>query len=286
MARSVGERIATARGSEVVSSRPLSGGCVGQVALVVLASGEQLVAKSGGTALDTEGWMLRVLAERSRLPVPEVYVSDPDLLVMGYIPGETGCRPEAETHAAELLADLHGVTAGSFGFERDTLIGGLRQPNEPANEAGSSWIGFFRERRLLYMAGECVRAGRAPGALLDRVRALAERLPELIDEPEAPALLHGDLWGGNILSAGGRVTGFIDPAVCYGHPEIELAFTTLFSTFSPEFYEAYASRRPIRDGFFETRRDLYNLYPLLVHTRLFGGAYLAQAEQTLSRFGV
>ncbi len=282
MARSVGERIATARGSEVVSTRPLSGGCVGQVSLVTLADGQELVAKSGGGALDVEGWMLGVLAERSRLPVPEVYLCEPDLLVMQRVPGETGCRPSAEAHAAELLADLHSVTADSFGLERDTLIGGLRQPNEPSD----SWIEFFRERRLTHIARECARAGRAPERLVGRVRALGERLPGLIDEPEAPALLHGDLWGGNILSAGDRVTGLIDPAVSYGHPEIELAFTTLFSTFTPAFYEAYASRRPIRDGFFETRRDLYNLYPLLVHTRLFGGSYLGQAERTLSRFGV
>ena len=34
------------------------------------------------------------------------------------------------------------------------------------------------------------------------------------------------------------------------------------------------------------RRDLYNLYPLLVHVRLFGGSYVASVERTLARFGV
>ncbi|NTV46698.1 MAG: fructosamine kinase family protein [Chlorobiales bacterium] len=34
-----------------------------------------------------------------------------------------------------------------------------------------------------------------------------------------------------------------------------------------------------------SRRDIYNLYPLLVHTRLFGGHYLHSAESILRRFG-
>lgn len=282
MARSVGERVAGVMGCEIASSRPLSGGCIGDVSAATLADGREVVVKAGGGKLEIEGWMLAVLAERSALPVPEVYLSKPDLLVMEHLAGETGCRRDAEAHAAELLADLHGVTGDRFGLERDTLIGGLDQPNTPSD----SWVAFFRERRLLHMARECVGAGRAGETLLRRVTALGERLGDFIGEPEAPALLHGDLWGGNILSRGDRVTGFIDPAVYYGHPEIELAFTTLFSTFTPAFYEAYGDRRHIRDGFFEQRRDLYNLYPLLVHVRLFGGSYLGQAEATLARFGV
>lgn len=79
---------------------------------------------------------------------------------------------------------------------------------------------------------------------------------------------------------------FIDPAIYVAHAEIELAFTTLFSTFGAAFYERYAEHRPIAEGFFEQRRDLYNLYPLLVHVRLFGGSYVGSVENTLGRFGV
>jgi len=283
MAESLGERIHDATGSAVVSQRTLSGGCVGDVSRATLTDGRDVVVKAGaGARLDVEGWMLRYLAERSSLPVPAVLHAETDLLLMDFLPGETGGSRPAEPHAAELLAELHSVTAPAFGLERDTLIGSLDQPNTPSE----SWVEFFRDQRLLHMARVCVRAGRADDGLFRRAERLAERLPELIDEPAAPALLHGDLWGGNILTSGDRVTGLIDPAVYYGDPEIELAFTTLFSTFSPAFYEAYSARRPIREGFFEQRRDLYNLYPLLVHVRLFGGSYLSQVERTLSRFGV
>ena len=92
--------------------------------------------------------------------------------------------------------------------------------------------------------------------------------------------------GGNILVEGGRVAAFIDPAISYSHAEVELAFGTLFGTFTERFFDAYRSARPIDDGFFEARRDLYNLYPLLVHARLFGAGYLAQIDATLRRFGV
>ena len=83
----------------------------------------------------------------------------------------------------------------------------------------------------------------------------------------------------------GRVTAFIDPAVYYGHPETELAFITLFNTFGDPFFDAYHALRPIRPGFFELRRDIHNLYPLLVHARLFGSSYLDGVERVIARLG-
>jgi len=106
-----------------------------------------------------------------------------------------------------------------------------------------------------------------------------------LPEPERPSLIHGDMWGGNVLCRNGAVAGFVDPAIYYADAEIELAFSTLFSTFGDAFFSRYRELRDIRPGFFETRVPLYNLYPLLVHVRLFGGGYVAQVERTLTRFG-
>lgn len=287
LSEGVRERIGRAVGAEVQGSSRLAGGCVGEVRRVELAGGASVVAKlceaSVGDApgLDLEGWMLEELRERGT-PVPRVFLAEPDLLVMELVPGETGCRREAGAGAAGVLAALHGNTWDRFGLDRDTLIGGRRQVNTPE----ASWIDFFREHRLLNMGRRCVEAERAPEDLLPRLERLGDRLPKLLHEPEAPALLHGDLWGGNILTRGERVTGLIDPAISYGHPEMELAFTSLFSTFSQGFYDRYHAERRIRRGFFEERAALYNLYPLLVHVRLFGGSYLGQVERTLSRFRV
>jgi fructosamine-3-kinase len=280
----VTDSVAAALGSRPVRLTALAGGCVGEVYAAAMPDGSRAVVKVAGTdgRLDIEGWMLGYLRERSRLPVPRVLHAARSLLVMELVDGESRFDDEAERHAAELLAELHGVTSEQFGLERDTLIGGLHQPNP----ATASWVEFFREHRLLHMAGEAHAAGRLPSRILDRLRRLADRLPGLIEEPERPSLLHGDVWTTNVLARAGRITGFIDPAIYFGHPEIELAFITLFGTFGRPFFERYAAIRPIRPGFLERRRDLYNLYPLLVHVRLFGGGYVGQVESTLSRMGV
>src|SRR3546814_4637170 len=96
--------------------------------------------------------------------------------------------------------------------------------------------------------------------------------------------LHGDMWGGNVLARGGRIAAFVDPAIYHADPEIELAFSTLFGTYGEAFFRRYEALRPLRPGFFETRRDIYNLYPLLVHARLFGGSYVASVDRILGRF--
>jgi len=281
------ERIEQAMGERPTSLAPLSGGCVADVQRAEFASAPAAVVKhdaQGTGSLTIEGDMLSHLAERTDLPVPAVLYSDASLLVMEFVEASGRRTPQAERAAARQLADLHAHEASAFGFETGTLIGGLHQPNPQTD----SWIEFFREHRLRYMAGEAHRAGRLPARTLDRVRALAKRLDEFLEEPDpasGASLIHGDVWSGNVLFDGDTVAAYLDPAIYYAHPEIELAFITLFGTFGEPFFEEYDRLRGIRPGFFETRRDLYNLYPLLVHVRLFGGGYVRQVERVLGEVG-
>ena len=279
----VRREIAALLGPVVVDIAPLGGGCVSAVYEIHLADGRQLVVKAddnGADNLAVEATMLSYLAERG-LPTPAVVAVSNRLLVMEYVAGDSLFDAAAEGHAAELLAALHGQTAPAFGFDSDTLIGGLRQPNTP----NVHWLDFFAEQRLVYMAGEAARAGRLPATTRARVERLAGRVGEWLVEPARPALIHGDVWTTNVLARAGRITAFLDPAIYYADPEIELAFIGLFGTFGRAFHEAYHSLRPIAPGFFEERRDLYNLYPLLVHVRLFGGSYVGQVERTLAGYG-
>ena len=281
----VAQGVEAALGERLTSTRPMGGGCVGEVYRAALSDSSTVVAKvdrTGGEAsLPLEGYMLQYLADHSSLPVPEVYHASGELLLMEYVEGGGGLSPAVERDAAELLAELHGVTAPEFGHERHTLIGGLHQPNPQTD----SWVEFFREQRLLYMAREAYSAGRLPDEELRRIDRLAGRLDEYIAEPDAASLIHGDVWGGNVVSGSGGIAAFLDPAIYHADPEIELAFITLFGTFGEGFFERYGEIRPAEDGFFEYRRDLYNLYPLLVHVRLFGGGYLGAVQSTLKRFG-
>jgi fructosamine-3-kinase len=272
-------------GERLKSARPSGGGCIGEVYKVELESGTPLVAKvdrDGESHLEREAYMLRYLREKSDLPVPEVYHGSGTLLLMEFVEGSSRFTEGAERHAAELLAALHGISAGAYGHERDTLIGSLNQPN-PQTE---SWTEFFREHRLLYLARVAHEAGRLPVEDVSRVERLAESLGDLIGEPNLPALIHGDVWSANVLAKGDRITAFLDPALYYADPEIELAFISLFNSFGSAFLEQYAEIRGIDRRFFETHRDLYTLYPLLVHVYFFGGGYLDSVRNTLARFGV
>lgn len=270
-------------GSPVQRARPLGGGCVADVMALDLADGRRLVVKAGapGDRLDLEGMMLERLGEAG-VPVPQVLRAEDTLLLMTYVESGGGLDAAAQEHLADILAALHGHPQAQFGYPCDTVIGGLPQPNPP----GDRWIPFFAEHRLIAMGRTAREAGQLPAGLLRRVETLAGRLDRWLSEPAHPSLIHGDLWGGNVLCHRGRIAALIDPAIYHADPEIELAFGTLFGTLGAAFFQRYQTHRPLAPGFFEERRDLYNLYPLLVHVRLFGGGYVGQVDHTLARFGV
>jgi fructosamine-3-kinase len=280
----IAEAVAAHLGERLVSARPLSGGMIGEVYKVELEDGTPLVAKvdeNAGSHLEREAYMLRYLRENSELPVPEVFHGSETLLLMEFIEGASRFSDGAEHHAAELLANLHSITADEYGHERDTLIGSLDQPN-PKSE---NWLDFFRDHRLLYMADVAYRSGRFSSEDRRRIDTLAGRLEEYIEEPNPPSLIHGDAWSANVLAKGDRITAFLDPAIYFADCEMELAFISLFDSFGEAFFKRYEEVRWIRPGFFETRRDLYNLYPLLVHVYFFGGGYVGMVRKSLDRFG-
>ncbi|MEL7472042.1 MAG: fructosamine kinase family protein [Planctomycetota bacterium] len=272
--------------TRVMHERRLSGGCVGDVRLLKLERGPRVVAKLGDAdaALDVEARMLRLLQERSALPVPDVLIGEPDLLVMTHVEHDGRGGPSSDLDAADHLAALHDIEPEHgerrYGLDFDARIGGLHQPNGWLDD----WPHFYAERRLVPMAEAAHRAGGLDAATRRRVEGLGGRIHDLLGPGDAcapPGLVHGDVWSGNVLMHAGRVAAFIDPACYHADPEIELAFVTLFSTFGKAFFERYVRHRPIREGFWDRRRPVYLLYPLLVHARLFGGHYGASVGQTL-----
>ena len=281
----IATRIADALGGDVRRIAPLAGSYGLSLDVVELADGRKLVAKHGeGPRPDhllIEGRMLRRL--EGEIPVPRVHLSEPDLLVMDYIAGSGGGGASAERHMAELLAAMHRKRQPFFGLEFDTTIGPLPQPN-PKTE---SWIDFFRDQRLLFMARLAHERAGLSTDLLRRIERFCEHLDEFIDEPAHPSLLHGDIWGGNVIYAGGRVAAFIDPAIYYGHYEYDLAFMTMFGTAGRAFFAAYEALMPEFDaeGFHEVRKDVYLIYPHLTHVLICGLSYASGIESRLRRFG-
>ncbi len=248
-----------------------------------LADGRAIVVKAGQESdrLDIEGRSLRTLGEDGGLPVPNLYLIAEDLLVMALVPNDGILNAEAQKEAAGHVAALHRRPRNGYGFHEDTRIGPLVQ----VNTVSEQWVPFFRDHRLLAMGRVAMERGGLSKQTFGEVERLAARLDTLIGEPAHPSLLHGDLWTGNVLASGGSITGFIDPAIYHGDAEMDLAFSTLFGTFGESFFDAYREIRPFDyAGFLDARRDLYNLYPLLVHAALFGGGYASSVARIVRRF--
>ena len=189
-------------------------------------------------------------------------------------------QPDAtsEERFGEALAWLHRNRAPAHGLERDNFIGATPQ----SNDFSEDWVAFWRERRLLYQLKLAASRGHA-GRLQDRGRRLIEVMDVFFATYRpAASLLHGDLWSGNRGALADGTPVVFDPAVYCGDREADVAMTQLFGNFGPRFYAAYTATWPL-DQAAGTRRDLYNLYHVLNHLNLFGGAYRAPAEAMTDR---
>ncbi len=176
------------------------------------------------------------------------------------------------------LADMHRVTGEHQGWPRDNYIGATPQTNTPH----PSWPHFFGDRRLRPQLA-LARENGMDKALVAQGMAVIERLGGLfIDYNPPPSLLHGDLWSGNAGMVPGEVPVVFDPACYRGDRECDIAMAELFGGFPTSFFAAYRTAWPL-DRDYERRKPLYNLYHVLNHFNLFGGAYLGQAQRMIQR---
>ncbi len=278
-------------GAPVEAAAPVYGGDINQAARIEAGGTPYFVKWSDGAPpamFPAEAYGLRLLRAPGAIRVPEVVAQGdadgdcPAYLVLEWI--ETGSRRGDRDAAMErfgtALAALHRVEADAHGLDRDNFIGRLPQPNTPA----PSWSAFYRDRRIGAQVALARRLGRLPARRADLLERLMARLPDLLDDTiSPPALLHGDLWGGNYLLDDAGEPVLIDPAVYYGHREMDLAMSELFGGFSPRFYDAYHAAYPI-DPDYEERRALYQLYYLLVHLNLFGESYGGRVDSIAARY--
>lgn len=281
--------------SAVRAARPVGGGCINHATRLETGQGVYLLkwnrgALPGMFAAEADG--LARLASVRAVRVPAVYgyaeatEDRPAFILLEWLeaPGGDAHRIDQETLGRQLAA-LHqgGVsprTPLAYGLDRENYIGSTPQLNgwEP------DWIRFYREQRLRPQLELAQRNGLLPAARRNRGERVMERLQDWLAGVERrPALLHGDLWAGNVIAGPGGAPALIDPAVYYGDREAELAFTELFGGFTDRFYRAYTETWPLAPGYAE-RRDLYNLYHLLNHLNLFGEGYGSAVDAILRHY--
>jgi len=284
-------------GARVVSSTRIGGGDINEAAALTTSSGERLFLKwnadapAGMFAAEADGLEALGAAAGPDLVVPAVIATgssaDGAWLLMDFVgrDGSSSDRSRGDQWAERLgrgLAALHAAEIGddespSFGFSdrygwrRDNFIGRLPQPNGWHDQ----WSTFWRDRRIVPQVRHAVDAGRIDRAEREGLDRLIERMDDALEGAGAdgPSLLHGDLWGGNTMEAGDGRAAIYDPAVYRGHREVDLAMSELFG-FPDRFMPAYREASPVDELYDVRRRDLYQLYYLLVHVNLFGRSYV------------
>lgn len=281
------EQINLQLGTRIVEVRSLPGGDIHRAALLGLPGGVSVFLKynTGAEAAEmfrTEALGLALLGAPKVLAVPKVIGRGQSgvyaFLLLEYItPGHRNRVFWADFGAA--LAILHGTTSAHFGFAHNNFIGSLPQ----SNRRHDTWASFYAEERLRPQMQLARQQQQLDAADEKQLENLCNKLSALCPA-EVPALTHGDLWSGNFLCDTTDKPVLIDPAASYAHREMDLAMSRLFGGFDAVFYESYEQTWPLAPGF-EERLEVYQLYYLLVHVNLFGGAYVDKVRRILQRFG-
>jgi fructosamine-3-kinase len=266
---SLAARGADLLGGTLSAARAIAGGDLAEVLRIELTDGRTAVVKSGPDPA-VEAGMLEAM-RAAGVPTPAVLAHDETTLVLELLPGG-GDLGGAWADLGRVLARLHAWRGPRYGWDADYAFGGVAIANDWADD----WPEFWRERRL------ASQIRHLPSALGRRIETLMIDLPDRLPATPPRSLLHGDLWTGNVLAARNRVTGLIDPACYFGDREVDFAMLALFAQPAPALLDAAGRLEPGS----EERLPIYQLWPALVHVRLFGSAYLPLAERLLSSLGV
>ena len=269
--------------STITSHRTLSGGSINQV---YLCQTEQRDVVLKINKRDQFPDMFRCeatglkLLNSSTFRIPEVIAHGDfevwSYIIMEYIDSQGKAIDQHEF--GHKLAKMHLQTDTKFGLDMDNYIGSLAQVNNKED----TWATFYTTWRLDPLVKLAYDQKMVESKLLKSFEKLYSELHNLIPN-EVPALLHGDLWQGNLICDEHSGPVLIDPAVYYGHREMDLAMLQLFGSIPSAALEAYNNIYPLQKDW-EKRIDIHQLYPLLVHLVLFGESYLGGIKRTVQKY--
>ena len=272
--------------------RDRSGGCIHDVVELTLADDRRLIAKtnapSHADAFEAERLGLDALAGTRTVRVPRVEgvacTGRVSRIIMEAL-ADAPATSDSWVAFGRQLARLHATEHGHrYGFEIDNHLGTTPQPNPWMED----WIEFNRRARLGYQIDMGETHGRLEASESRRLRSLMERLDKFLPPRPHPALLHGDLWSGNVLAtrdvAGDAEIAVIDPACSIGDGWADIAMLRLFGGVPEACFDAYAAEATDHDRV-PMRLAVYQLYHLLNHVNLFGRGYIGGVMQQVEALG-
>jgi len=230
---------------------------------------------------EREAHGLELLRKNSTLIVPKVIkhgsFGDQQYLLLEWL--EKGSpQKNMWDKFGEGLALMHQQPQKYFGLNEDNYIGTCRQLNDKHDD----WQTFYTECRIKSLVRSLFNSGIYSSGDVKKAESLCRKFEKIFPK-EPPALLHGDLWGGNYLIHSSGYAAAYDPSVYYGHREMDIGMTKLFGGFDQRFFDHYNNAYPLEKGW-EKRLPVTQLYPLLVHAVLFGGHYIAATKDIISAF--
>lgn len=267
--------------------RSCHGGDINQALEIKTASARYFLKwnKDAAGMFSAEAKGLALLREADVLPVPVVIAFGdgegdwPGYLLLEWL--ERG-NPSGQTMTmlGEGLAQLHEQRHSAHGLDHDNFIGSLPQ----YNHSHRSWAQFYAEQRIRPQMEIARQRGHLPSHRAKGLEKIISTMSNFLPEDVAPSLLHGDLWSGNVLALSDGRPAIIDPAVYYGHAEVEMAFIDLFGRYGDAFWVAYRANRDFDFKGYQERRLLLQLYPYMTHMNIFGGRYGSGVDAILRQY--
>jgi len=229
------------KNTDINSYEACSGGCIND-AYVLHTSMDSFFIKINNNvqypemfSLEAEG--LNLLSFQNVIKIPNVIAcntsTDTSFIILEFIKEGTKSS-DFWFDFGSRLASLHKTSSNLFGLEKNNYIGSIKQCNDQYN----TWTDFFAICRIEYLFKQATNKGLLPLNLHKSIDKLFQLLDEIF--PKEPAsLVHGDLWSGNFMINTDEQPVLIDPAVYFGHREMDIAMSRLFGGFNQTFYDAY-----------------------------------------------
>ena len=277
--------IAETIGERIKAFRPISGGDISRAFLLETSQNRYFLKinnhQEALVMFQVEKLGLETIYKTHTIAVPEVFYcgtfEKDAFLLLEYIEPKTPEKKDFERLGTQLAA-LHNISQTSFGFTSDNYIGRLFQ----SNKSHLNWEDFYCYERLLPQLKLSKSKELLSNNEIPKITSLLNVLKDLSNNV-TPSLLHGDLWSGNYIIATDGTPYLIDPAIYFGHNEVDIAMSKLFGGFDPFFYKAYQENYTYDENS-KASIDLYQLYYLLVHLNMFGNSYYGSVKGILSRY--